>query len=160
MGRAPAVGRGSAVARLWAVGGPVAEDWTDERTRNVAAQAAAAERAAAKEAAQAQVLIDDFVAEARRRGVWPEPLRAPGRGSRGRRYRTGLVGWYLSRDDRVAVDTEGRFYVLRAQGGLRERLTGAAVQPSAPPLVVGRGARDGESIDLQRLLQRRLDGDG
>ncbi|MGJ7441062.1 hypothetical protein [Aquipuribacter sp. MA13-6] len=136
------------------------EDWTDERSRIIAAQAAAAERALAKETAQAQALVDAFVVEARRRGVAPTPLLAPGRREGGRRYRTGLTGWYLSRDDRVAVDTEGRYYVLRAQGGLRERLTGATVQPSDPPLVVGRGARDGESIDLQRLLQRRLDGAG
>lgn len=137
----------------------MAEDWKDERTRIVAAQAAAAERAMAKETAQAQALVDAFVTEARRRGVEPVPLHAPGRGERGR-YRTGLLGWYLSRDDRVAVDTERRFYVLRARGGLRERLLGATVQPSDPPLVVGRGARDGESIDLQDLLQRRLDESG
>ena len=137
----------------------VPEDQKDERTRNIEARAEAAERAAAKEAAQAQVLIDDFVAEAKRRGVEPVPLRAPGAGNRGR-YRTGLLGWYLSRDDRVAVDTEGRFYVLRTQGGLRERLFGGEVQPTDPPLVVGRGARDGESIDLHRLLQRRLDESG
>lgn len=135
----------------------VPEDWSQERTRIVAAQAAAAERAAAKETAQAQALLDGFVAEARRRGVEPRPLLAPGPREGARRYRTGLHGWYLSRDDRVAVDTEGRFYVLRAQGGLRERLLGATVQPGDPPLVVGRGARDGESIDLSRLLQRRLD---
>ncbi|MFC3687191.1 hypothetical protein [Aquipuribacter hungaricus] len=134
----------------------VGGDWTDERSRIVAAQAAAAERAAAKEAAQAQVLIDAFVAEAARRGIEPHPLLAPGKDLRRRRYRTGLVGWYLSRDERVAVDTDGRYYVLRAQGTLRERLTGAQVEPMDPPLVVGRGARDGESIDLQRLLNRRL----
>ncbi|WP_380165154.1 hypothetical protein [Jannaschia sp. R86511] len=134
------------------------EDWTEERSRIIAAQAAAAERAAAKETAQAQALVDEFVVEARRRGVEPEPLLAPGRRPGARRYRTGLTGWYLSRDDRVAVDTDGRYYVLRAQGGLRERLLGAAVEPTDPPLVVGRGARDGESIDLTRLLRRRLDG--
>ena len=132
------------------------EDWTDERTRIVAAQAAAAERAAAKEAAQAQVLIDAFVAEALRRGIEPHPLLAPGPDLRRRRYRTGVIGWYLSRDERVAVDTEGRYFVLRAHGSLRERLVGAVVEPMDPPLVVGRGARDGEAIDLQRLLDRRL----
>ena len=131
-------------------------DRTDERTRIVAAQAAAAERAAAKEAAQAQVLIDAFVTEATRRGIEPHPLLAPGKDLRRRRYRTGLVGWYLSRDERVAVDTDGRYYVLRAMGTVRERLAGAQVEPMDPPLVVGRGARDGESIDLQRLLRRRL----
>lgn len=133
------------------------EDWTDERTRIVEAQAAAADRAAAKESAQAQVLIDDFVAEAGRRGVPSGPLLAPGRGGRGRRYRTGLVGWYLTRDQRIAVDTEGRYYVLRTEGGVRERLRGTTVPPTDPPLVVGKGARDGESIDLDRLLRRRLD---
>ena len=41
-------------------------------------------------------------------------------------------------------------------GGLRERLTGVTLQPSPPPLVVGRGGRDGESGPLQDYLERRL----
>jgi len=30
------------------------------------------------------------------------------------------------------------------------------IEPTAPPLEVGRGARDGESITLDRLLEQRL----
>lgn len=132
------------------------EDWKDERSRTVAAQAAAAERAAAKESAQAQALIDDFVSEARRLGVEPEPLSAPGKGNRGL-YRTGLIGWYLTRNRNTAVDSEGRYYVLRTAGGLRERLRGTTVASSDPPLIVNRGGRDGEAVDLEYLLRRRLD---
>lgn len=134
----------------------MAEDWSQERARIVAAQAEAAQRAAAKESAAAQSLIDRFVAEARERGVTPEPLVAHGPGGRGR-YRTGLTGWVLTRDGTVAVDTEGRYYLLRATGGVRERLTGTRLEPTDPPLVVGKGARDGESMDLDRLLARRLE---
>lgn len=135
----------------------VVTEWADERTRIIVAQAAASERAAAKEAAQAKLLIDAFVAEALRRGIKPHPLLAPGPDLRRRRFRTSVVGWYLSRDERVAVDPQGRYFVLRAQGTMLERLFGAAVEPMDPPLVVGRGARDGEAIDLQRLLDRRLE---
>ena len=114
--------------------------WSDERTANAAARAELAERAMARETAQAQRLVDAFVAEARRaRASSPTRCSRPGRDLARRRYRTGLLGWYLSRDERVAVDTEGRYYVLRAQGTLRERLTGAHVEPMDPPLVVGRG---------------------
>lgn len=136
---------------------PVSDAWRDERTRNAAARAELAERAAAKETARAQELVDAFVAEVRRRGIEPHPLLAPGPDLRRRRYRTGLLGWYLSRDERVAVDTDGRYYVLRARGELRERVSGAVVEPMDPPLVVGRGGRDGDAIDLDQLLQRYLD---
>ncbi len=134
-----------------------ASRWSDERTANAAARAELAERAMAKETAQAQELVDAFVAQARERGIEPHPLLAPGPDLERRRYKTGLVGWYLSRDERVAVDTEGRYYVLRALGTLRERLSGAHVEPMDPPLVVGRGGRDGEAIDLEAILRRRLD---
>ena len=135
----------------------VTDGWADERTANAAARAELAQRAMAKETAQAQELLDAFVAEARRRGIEPHPLLAPGPDLGRRRYRTGVTGWYLSRDERVAVDTQGRYYVLRARGTLRERVAGAVVEPMDPPLVVGRGGRDGDAIDLDRLLRRRLD---
>jgi len=41
--------------------------------------------------------------------------------------------------------------------GFGARLRGVTVEPQDPPLQVGRGARDGESIDLDALLARRLD---
>ena len=77
--------------------------------------------------------------------------------SGGATYRTGLRGWYLLRRGTLAVDTAGEFYVLTVPGSLRSRLTGVDLVPSDPPLAVGRGARDGESMTLASLLTLRLD---
>jgi hypothetical protein len=122
----------------------------------VAEQAAAHARRQARETTQAQALLDAFVRDAGRRGLPPQPLRARAYGGRAT-YATGLTGWYLPRDRSLGVDTDGRFYVLNAPGGLRARLRGVTIAPSDPPLAVGRGARDGESMALDELLQRRLD---
>jgi hypothetical protein len=69
--------------------------------------------------------------------------------------RTGLNGWYLKQDRSLAVDAEGRYYVLRVEGGLLARLRGEAPDPSPAPLVVGRGARDGDTFGLEELLRMR-----
>ncbi|MEV6710005.1 hypothetical protein AB0M60_30090, partial [Micromonospora wenchangensis] len=72
------------------------------------------------------------------------------------RYRTGLTGWYVDRAGLRAVTVDGRFYLLTVPSGVRARLFGVDVPPARPPLVVGRGGRDGESIPLADLLARRL----
>jgi hypothetical protein len=56
----------------------------------------------------------------------------------------------------LAIGDDGQFYVLIVPGGLTARLRGVDVVPSPPPLAVGRGARDGESMSLQELLTWRL----
>jgi len=57
---------------------------------------------------------------------------------------------------------EARFYILDVPSSIPERLLGlllgVRVHPSPPPLQVGVGARDGESMPLADLLARRLDG--
>ena len=73
------------------------------------------------------------------------------------RVRTQVTGWYLKRDRSVGVGTDGLFYVLSTPGGLRERLRGATLSPADPPLELGRGARDGESLPLVEALRKRLD---
>ena len=40
---------------------------------------------------------------------------------------------------------------------LRARITGAEVEPSVPRLVIGAGGRDGETMSLAELLERRLE---
>lgn len=126
----------------------------DARDEIVAEQAAAHARRLAREAAEAQGMLDRFVIQAKE-NLTVQQLRA--RSFDGRRtYATRVVGWYLPRDRSLGVDTEGRFYILNAVGGLRERLRGVTVEPSDPPLAVGRGARDGESMSLAELLERRL----
>ncbi|MGO1971481.1 MAG: hypothetical protein ACTH2Q_00840 [Propionibacteriaceae bacterium] len=116
-----------------------------------------AELAAAHERGEnkaAQALIDSFVAEARTRGVAPEPLRATLLS--GQSVRTDQQGWYLRMNRSVAVGTDGNYYVLTVPGGLAERVRGARLRPTPPPLVIGKGGRDGETGDLAEFLRRRL----
>jgi hypothetical protein len=114
--------------------------------------AAAQERG---ESLQAQKLIDGFVAEARERGLPTEPLRATL--LTGQSVRTDKTGWYLRKNRSLAIGEDGSYYVLTVPGGLRERLSGVKLQPSPPPLVVGKGGRDGESGSLTDFLRWRLD---
>ncbi|WNB84943.1 hypothetical protein [Cellulomonas sp. ATA003] len=48
------------------------------------------------------------------------------------RYRTPLRGWYLRRNESVAVGTDGEFYVLTVPPSLRARFTGVSPEPSDP----------------------------
>lgn len=132
------------------------ESWREERRRAASAHAAELERLRAAEAMEARRLIADFVRQATDRGLRPQQLTARPYSGSGR-YRTGVRGWYLRRDGSIAVGTDGEFYILSVPAGLRARLFGAAVTPQEPPLVVGRGGRDGESMPLAALLRQRLD---
>ncbi len=123
-----------------------------EEAAHRAELAAAQERG---ESVQAQKLIDGFVAEARERGLPAEPLRATL--LTGQSVRTDKTGWYLRKNRSLAIGEDGRYYVLTVPGGLRERLGGVKLQPSPPPLVVGKGGRDGESGSLTDFLRWRLD---
>jgi hypothetical protein len=90
------------------------------------------------------------------RGIEPQPLRAPVVGS-GASYRTNLTGWYLRRNHSLGADADGNFYILGVQPSLKSRLLGVRIAPSDPPLTVGLGAGDGESLPLKDLLNLRLD---
>jgi hypothetical protein len=57
----------------------------------------------------------------------------------------------------IAVGTDGGYYVLSVPASLRARITGVTIEPQDPRLIVGEGARDGESVPLKTLLQMRLD---
>jgi hypothetical protein len=114
--------------------------------------AAGAERGESK---RAQVLIDRFVADAKANGIQPEPLRATL--YTGQSVKTDKTGWYLRKNKSLAIGEDGSYYVLTVPGGLRERLTGVKLKPSPPPLVVGKGGRDGEAGDLADFLRWRLD---
>lgn len=114
------------------------------------------EAAARNEAIAAQKLIDDFVAEAKARGVRPEPLRATLIG--GGEVKTDQSGWYLRRNHSLAIGTGGEYYVLTVPGGgALSRFRGVKLTPTPPSLQVGRGGRDGETGDLAEFLQWRLD---
>ena len=113
--------------------------------------AAGQERA---ESRQAQALIDRFVTEARAAGISPEPLKATL--YTGHTVRTDKTGWYLRKNRSLAIGEDGAYYVLTVPGGWKERLRGVHLRPSPPPLVVGKGGRDGESGDLAEFLRWRL----
>jgi hypothetical protein len=106
------------------------------------------------EAARAQKLIDAFLVAAQQAGISPEPLQA--RLLSGQPVRTDKSGWYLRRDRSIAIGADGGYYQLLVPGGLRERLRGVRLQPTPPPLVVGRGGKDGENGPLQEFLDRLL----
>jgi hypothetical protein len=125
------------------------------RAEEAARRAELAANAARGESKQAQVLIDRFVAEARERGIAPHPLRATLYS--GQSVKTDKIGWYLRKNQSLAIGEDGSYYVLSVPGGMRERLTGVKLKPSPPPLVVGKGGRDGESGDLGEFLRWRLD---
>ncbi len=113
------------------------------------------EQAVRAEAEAAQKLIDDFVAEANRRSIRPEPLRATLMS--GPVVKTDKQGWYLRKNRSIAIGTDGGYYVLTVPGGTTARFTGVRLTASPPPLVVGRGGRDGETGDLTEFLGWRLD---
>lgn len=112
-------------------------------------------RRAERESTQAQVLIDRFLIQASEASLATEELTARPWSGRGR-YRTGVVGWYLRRDRSIGLGVDGRYYVLVVPPVRFGRWRTVWVHPSAPPLQVGQGARDGESISLEALLQLRL----
>ncbi len=130
--------------------------WVAERRRAAIHHAAAAKRQADAESVKAQAMLDRFVADAVAAGLAPEALRAYSLGGSKRTFRTNRRGWYLRRDHSIAVDVDGRYLVLAVHVPWSALFTGATVADSAPPLVVGRGGKDGDAIDLADLLARRL----
>ncbi|MEV4412521.1 hypothetical protein [Catellatospora sp. NPDC049609] len=131
-------------------------DWRARRDHAVAQHAAAERRQRAVETERAMELVRRFAAEAGARGLRTVALTAFAYDGGGR-YRTGLRGWYVHRNRTLAVTPDGTYYVLGVPSSLRARLLGAQVPPADPPLIVGRGARDGESMPLETLLRLRLD---
>jgi len=119
-------------------------------------QLEAARRRRAEQSAKAQVLVDGFVEHARSAGLATTELTA--RTWKGTtRYRTGIRGWYLRLDRSIGVDEDGRYYALLVPPRSFARFRGVEVEPTDPPLQVGEGARDGESIALTELLRLRLE---
>lgn len=131
------------------------ERWRASRREAFEAHVRAQERADADASRRARPLVAEFVRRAREQGLRPVPLRARAYSGTAT-YRTRLTGWYLQPAGPLAVGEDGEFYLLVAAPGLAALVRGVHVEPSPPPLAVGRGARDGESMSLQELLERRL----
>ncbi|WP_129668917.1 hypothetical protein [Phytoactinopolyspora endophytica] len=130
--------------------------WREERREAYAVHAAALDRRKAAETAQARELLANFVRTMTEKGIAPGPLRARVPETR-TTYRTGITGWYLRRNGSLAVGVDGDFYILDTPASLASRLFGVRPIPSDPPLTVGAGARDGESMPLAELLKLRID---
>lgn len=126
-----------------------------ERAERVDYHLAAQRRLSEQESAKAQVLVDRFVAQATQTGLAPERLTVRPWSGRGR-YRTGIVGWHLRRDRALGVGLDGGYYVLVVAPVRFGRWRTVRINPTPPPLQVGRGARDGESVALEALLEMRL----
>ena len=110
----------------------------------------------AAESVKAQVLVDGFVRDAKAAGLATTALVArPYSG--GGRYRTGVQGWYLRSDRSIGVGVDGGYYHLVVSPQRWGRFRGVTLTPDDPPLQVGEGARDGESIALAALLALRLE---
>lgn len=124
------------------------------RAEEAAVRAELAAGAERQESARAQELIDGFLTQASAAGLAPEPLKATLYS--GQTVRTDKRGWYLRKNRSVAVGEDGSYYILTVPGGLKERLRGVQLRPSPPPLIVGKGGRDGETGDLSEFLARRL----
>lgn len=127
----------------------------EQRRRDARLRVELSQSNSLNESARAQVLVDDFVSQARDRGIPTEPLHA--KLLDGHEVKTDKRGWYIRLDRSLAIGEDGHYYVLTVPGGLRERLRGVRLEPTPPPLVVGRGGRDGDSGDLSFFLARRLE---
>ena len=127
--------------------------WAAQRREQALAHGERLAQARALETARARELIADFVVRARSAGVPTEPLVAHDYSGRGP-FRTGVRGWYVRANRSAAVGEDGEFYVLVVAGGLVARVRGATLTPSDPPIVLGAGGRDGESIALRDALAR------
>ncbi len=126
-----------------------------EAAERAAYHAAANRRRAEEEATKAQLLIDRFVERATQAGLPTEELTArPWSGSG--RYRTGVEGWFLRRNGSVGIGTDGSFYVLNVAPVPLGRWRTVRIEPSPPPLIVGKGGGDGETFALDELLDKRL----
>ena len=109
------------------------------------------------ESRAAQGLIDEFLLQAQRLGVEPGPLRATLLS--GHSVKTDKTGWYLRKNHSLAIGIDGGYYQLTIMGGLAERLRGAKLTATPPPIYVGSGGKDGETGDLTDFLERVLNGE-
>ncbi len=129
-------------------------EWSAKARENAEYHAAALARAQEGQARAGRKLIEDFVGQAQAAGLPTTELTVrPYRG--GGRYKTGIQGWYLLPDHSLGVDADANFYILSAPPSLLARLRGIQHPPSPAPLRVGE--RDGESMDLHKVLAMRLE---
>ncbi|GAB2476120.1 hypothetical protein GCM10027063_16250 [Promicromonospora xylanilytica] len=133
------------------------DQWARQRAEAVRLQGERLQARQDAEHARAEALLREFVTATRTAGLAPVPLRVQGYGGRGT-VRTPLEGWYLRVDRTAGVGTDGGFYVLTAPIGLLDRVRGIRPEPRRPPLLLGAGGKDGDSVPLADALERLLPG--
>lgn len=131
-------------------------DWAAQRTEAAREQQRRLQARQEAEHARARAILAEFVAVARDR-LPTETLMVKGYGGRGS-ARSDVEGWYLRLDRTVGLGVDGEFYVLTAPLGVLDRVRGVRVTPTPPPLVIGAGGKDGDSIELVDALERLLPG--
>jgi len=141
---------------------PPAEDpprvqWAAQRSAAASEHLARLEARQDAEHRRAEGHLATFIHAARAAELAPEPLRMQGYQG-GRSARTPLRGWYLRKDRKAGIDTDGNFYLLVGPLSLLDALRGATPRASRPPLVLGAGGRDGDSVELTDALERLLPG--
>ena len=127
-------------------------DWREARSHAAEVHADALAKRTEAETRQARAMIAAFLTTARERGLVPGPIHARSYDGRSR-YRTHLRGWYLRRNETVAITEDGAFHLLSVAPSIAATLRGARPEPSDPPIILGKGGRDGESIDLVDALR-------
>lgn len=130
-------------------------DWTQKRREAADEHAERLRRRQAAESSRAQAMLDAFTAAALKAGVETTTLQVT---SGKRRASSDIEGWYVRNDRSMGVGTDGKLYVLTAPLSLMDVLRGVKLTPIEPPLVLGLGGRDGDSIDLADALERVLPG--
>ena len=131
-------------------------DWAARRHEAAAERERMLQASRSAESARAERIVRAFLDVAAAEGLEPVELRAKGYG--GGSARTRLKGWYLRADETVAIDVEGRFYILTRQLGVKDRLLGVTPSPDPVPLTIGEGGRDGDIVPLRFALDRLLPG--
>ena len=133
------------------------QDWAAQRTEAARVHQERLQARRNAEHQRAEALVAQFIRAAGQAGLTPEPLRVRGYGGRGS-ARTPLRGWYLRADASSGLGADGSFYLLTAPLTLIDRIRGVRPEPTRPPLVLGAGGKDGESLDLAEALERLLPG--
>lgn len=132
------------------------DDWVARRTEAAREQERRLRERQEVEHRKARAILAEFTKVARER-LPAERLVVQGYGGRGRAT-SDVEGWYLRLDKTVGLGTDGEFYVLTAPLGLLDRVRGVTLRPTPPPLVIGAGGKDGDSIELVAALDRLLPG--
>ena len=132
------------------------DDWVAQRTKAAAIQAdrLSARKNAEHERAEAQ--LAEFLPVVTAHGPAPVDLVVQGYGGVGQ-AKSNRRGWYLRNNRTCALGTDGKFYVLIAPlSRFHPVWKKVEVPPTRPPLIIGEGGKDGETIDLADAIERVL----